>query len=585
MRDLFAAPTVSAMATLIDGADRVSPEITVDLDYQVETHDVKDNVMDLHLRAFWRSTEWGNRFFRSSVLLTGVTGFVGSHVLYKLLTTSQVRVMCLVRETTSESADSRLENALKLRGLLTKSVKELLKERVRVVSGDVALVQFGLSDEFYHFLTYDIDVVVHAAAYVNLIYPYQALHGINVLGTRNVLDFCHQNKVKPLHYISTDAVVPFGLKDVDEDFAVEKTKDSLQDGYGQSKYVAEQLVKRSQSRGLPCIIYRLGNQAASSTAGYWNEQDFTYLMLQAAITTGKTPDIDWTMELTPVDFSSKVICHLITNQFCENVSKTFHLINSDGPKWSEFMDWFRRFGYRIESVDADVWMQTIANSTDPALQHLQKLVQVMIRDESFFTNQSLFRRSNTDKLLTNLHWKYTPVDEKLARQWIQLLIERHVIPAPKVNAGNALIGKVCIVTGASEGIGEAIARILATEGGATVVLVARQEDKLKQLSSRLQATGCPDSNVLWMPCDITKRDEVDAVVGTCIERFGRIDVLVNCAGCMYYCMTKNGYTEEWRRQIDVNCHGTTNMVGAVVPHMIERKTGHILNITSDAGKR
>lgn len=90
MRDLFAAPTVSAMATLIDGADRVSPEITVDLDYQVETHDVKDNVMDLHLRAFWRSTEWGNRFFRSSVLLTGVTGFVGSHVLYKLLTTSQV---------------------------------------------------------------------------------------------------------------------------------------------------------------------------------------------------------------------------------------------------------------------------------------------------------------------------------------------------------------------------------------------------------------------------------------------------------------------------------------------------------------
>lgn len=78
---------------------------------------------------------------------------------------------------------------------------EYLRERVRVVSGDVALVQFGLSEEDYHFLTYDIDVVVHSAAYVNLIYPYQALHGINVLGTRNVLDFCHQNKVKPLHYI------------------------------------------------------------------------------------------------------------------------------------------------------------------------------------------------------------------------------------------------------------------------------------------------------------------------------------------------------------------------------------------------
>lgn len=112
-----------------------------------------------------------------------------------------------------------------------------------------------------------------------------------------------------------------------------------------------------------------------------------------------------------------------------------------------------------------------------------------------------------------------------------------------LNAGNTLLGKVCIVTGASEGIGEAIARILATEGGATVVIAARQEDKLKQLASRLQATGCPESNVVWMACDITKQDDVSSVVNTCLERFGRIDVLVNCAGCMYYCLTKNGYTE------------------------------------------
>uniref|UniRef100_A0A914Z115 Thioester reductase (TE) domain-containing protein n=1 Tax=Panagrolaimus superbus TaxID=310955 RepID=A0A914Z115_9BILA len=108
-----------------------------------------------------------------------------------------------------------------------------------------------------------------------------ALHGINVLGTRNVLDFCHTNKVKPLHYISTDAVIPAGLKDVDEDFRVEHVKEKLQDGYGQSKYVAEQLVKLSQLRGLPSIIYRLGNQAASTTAGFWNDQDFTYLLLQS----------------------------------------------------------------------------------------------------------------------------------------------------------------------------------------------------------------------------------------------------------------------------------------------------------------
>lgn len=71
IRDLFAAPTVYEMAKILDGNERSSPDQTVDLDYQIETHDVKDNVMDLHLRAFWRSTEWGNRFFRSNILLTG----------------------------------------------------------------------------------------------------------------------------------------------------------------------------------------------------------------------------------------------------------------------------------------------------------------------------------------------------------------------------------------------------------------------------------------------------------------------------------------------------------------------------------
>lgn len=57
-------------------------------------------------------------------------------------------------------------------------------------------------------------------------------------------------------------------------------------------------------------------------------------------------------------------------------------------------------------------------------------------------------------------------------------------------------------------------------------------------------------------------------------------MLVNCAGCMYYCLAKNGYTDEWRRQIDVNCHGTTNVVGEVVPKMISQNCGHIVNVSS-----
>jgi len=586
MRDLFSAPTVYAMAQLLDGADRVSPEHLVDLDYQVDTHDIKDTVMDLHLRAFWRSTEWNNSFNRSSILLTGATGYLGTHILARLLSSTQARIVCLVRESSKETVQVRLENALKTRGLLTNNVKEEIRERVRPIPADIALVKFGLSDEHYHFLTYDVDVVIHAAAYVNLIYPYQALHGINVLGTRNVLDFCHTNKVKPLHYISTDAVIPSGLSKVDEDFKTESVKEKLADGYGQSKYVAEQLVKLSQQRGLPSVVYRLGNQAASTTAGYWNDQDFTYLLLQSVIFTGKTPDIDWTVEITPVDFAAKFIVELTTNAFCPNVGKIFHLTNNQGsPKWSTMMDWLRKLGYRIEKVDVESWLKLIIDSTEPALQQIQKLIQVMVRNETFFLEQSDYLRNNTDKFLLDHKWKYPTIDERLFKHWISRLVERHVIAEPKQSSGTALVDKVCIVTGASEGIGKEVARTLAVDGGAKVILASRQIDKLNLLISRLQAAGCPESNVIAVKCDVTKREDTQNVYQTAIDKYGKVDILVNCAGLMYYTLMKNLQCDEWAKQIDVNCHGTTNMIGAVLPHFVKHKRGHILNITSDAGKR
>lgn len=196
IRDLFAAPTVFEMAKILDGNECQSPDQYVDLDSQVEIHDIKDNVMDLHLRAFWRSTEWGNRFFRSNILLTGSTGFLGSFILHQLLTNSQANVFCLVRESLNHSVDARVKHALTKVGLWDDHIGDLIRDRVRVFPADIALVHFGLNEENYHFLSYEIDVVIHAGAYVNLALPYLALHGGNVLGTRNVLDFCHCNKVK-----------------------------------------------------------------------------------------------------------------------------------------------------------------------------------------------------------------------------------------------------------------------------------------------------------------------------------------------------------------------------------------------------
>ncbi|KAI6233005.1 Fatty acid synthase [Aphelenchoides fujianensis] len=549
IRDLFAAPTVYEQAKLLDGSERKSPENTVDLDNQVETHDLKDNVMDLHLRAFWRSTEWDNRFYRSHPPAT-----LGSHILHELLTESQASVVCLIRESSKESVPARLTHALKKYGLWDEKVAELVRDRVRTVAADIALVHFGLAEEQFHFLSFDVDVVIHSAAY-------------------NVLDFCHRNKIKPLHYISTDAVVPAGLHDVDEDFDVTSGKDNLHDGYSQSKYVAEQLVKRSQQRGLPAIIYRLGNQGAS-----FDGRPLERFGFHAVLHLGKTPNVDWEVEVTPVDFSAKFITDLTTKTFCENVGKTFHLINTKAPTWKEFMNWVRNFGYEIESVDVNVWIELVTNSTDPALQQIQRLIQVMVTDESFFLMQTTFKRSNTDRLLEKTGRKYPTVDERLTHHWLRVFIERHFISRPKPRTGTTLINKVCIVTGASDGIGEAIARAVALEG-AKVVLASRRKNRLDDVVEQLVLSGVSRSHLRAISCDVTRMEDVRKVADECVAHFSRIDCLDQLRGA------HNGYTEEWGKQIDVNCKGTTNMIAAVLPQMLAQNEGLLINITSDAGKR
>ena len=139
---------------------------------------------------------------------------------------------------------------------------------------------------------------------------------------------------------------------------------------------------------------------------------------------------------------------------------------------------------------------------------------------------------------------------------------------------------VAVVTGASSGIGEAIAMHFSRHG-ASLVLAARRKDKLNTICNQLRASG---ASVIAVPTDVVNIDNVKALVEEAVEQFGRIDVLVNCAGVMFYTMVKNVHLEEWNHMVDVNCKGVMNCTAAVLPGMLEQKSGHIVNISSDAGK-
>lgn len=144
-----------------------------------------------------------------------------------------------------------------------------------------------------------------------------------------------------------------------------------------------------------------------------------------------------------------------------------------------------------------------------------------------------------------------------------------------------LKNKVAIITGASSGIGEATARSLAREG-ARVVLAARRKERLETLKKEITNEG---GEALVVVTDITNRSEVQHLVDQAIESYGNIDILVNNAGIMPLSFMKKLLEKEWDRMVNVNIKGVLNGIGAVLPQMLKQKGGHIVNVSSVAGRR
>jgi NADP-dependent 3-hydroxy acid dehydrogenase YdfG len=141
--------------------------------------------------------------------------------------------------------------------------------------------------------------------------------------------------------------------------------------------------------------------------------------------------------------------------------------------------------------------------------------------------------------------------------------------------------KVIIITGASSGIGEATAEKLAAHG-AKVVLTARREDRLKELKKKIEGAG---GQALVIAADVTRKEDWKRVVEQTQESFGDVDVLINNAGLMPLSFAKKLKTDEWDKMVDVNIKGVLNGVAAVLPKMMDNKRGHIVNISSVAGRK
>ena len=138
---------------------------------------------------------------------------------------------------------------------------------------------------------------------------------------------------------------------------------------------------------------------------------------------------------------------------------------------------------------------------------------------------------------------------------------------------------VTIITGASSGIGAATALKLA-KAGTSIVLVSRADDKIGKVKQQIQDGG---GKAEIFVADVTDIEQMKAMVDFAIEKFGRIDNLVNNAGLMLFSQWKDVAIDEWNAMIDTNIKGYLNAIAAVLPKMLEQKSGHIVNMGSVAG--
>jgi NADP-dependent 3-hydroxy acid dehydrogenase YdfG len=144
-----------------------------------------------------------------------------------------------------------------------------------------------------------------------------------------------------------------------------------------------------------------------------------------------------------------------------------------------------------------------------------------------------------------------------------------------------IAGKVVVITGASSGLGEATARQLSAEG-ATVVLGARRAERLQMLADELQGQG---GKAIAVRTDVTRSDQVKALVDAAIQTYGRIDVMLNNAGLMPHSPLERLKIDDWNRTIDVNVKGVLYGIAAALPYMKQQKAGHIINVSSVAGRK
>lgn len=385
LQDFYNAPTIRLLANKVHQSEPKAQVIDTD-NYLKE--------FDINKRK--PTTIDGN------VFLLGSTGFLGSHLLYELISLTDKIVYCLVRGANRAQSISRLKE--KLAFYFGDNFYENNKSRIVVLKGNFTESNFGLSALDYNLVLNDTTMVINSAACVKHFGNRQYFYDINFTSVKKAIDFCLENQKHFVHISTMSILRNCNTKDLLSESTL-YNKQNLDNIYIATKFDAEQLIANFVDYGLSTTIFRLGNIMCRYSDGKFqeNENENSFILkLKTIIKYNAVPKslLNVKVDLSPVDLCAKSIVSILNN----NEYNMYHIENNHKITIHHLIYYLRRLGYKIKVMSDKDYSRKILSLSDNS-DDLFALMEKPENDVNISSKLSL-------KALKNCKFKWNKVDKK-----------------------------------------------------------------------------------------------------------------------------------------------------------------------------